>query len=118
MERCSLRAAPTPLLLWGGSGVGRGWGFHGQSALVATPPPPQRGRDKRAYFANLYAPPFSIERWNAGRACIRDSHALRFGYGSSLLNAFAISPTKLIWMSAPVSELPTKNSRPLSAPSI
>ena len=25
------------------------------------------------YFANLYAPPFSTERWNAGRACIRDS---------------------------------------------
>jgi hypothetical protein len=31
------------------------------------------------YFANLYAPPFSTERWNAGRACIRDSQALRFG---------------------------------------
>ena len=62
------------------------------------------------YFANRYAPPFSTERWNAGRACMRDSHALRFGYGASLSNTFAISPTKLIWISAPVSELPTKNS--------
>jgi hypothetical protein len=35
------------------------------------------------YFANLYAPPFSTLRWNAGRACIRDSHPLRLGYGPS-----------------------------------
>jgi hypothetical protein len=48
------------------------------------------------HFANRYAPPFSILRWNAGRACMRDSHALRFGYGPSLLNAFAMSPAKLI----------------------
>ena len=32
-----------------------------------------------AYLTNRYAPPFSIERWNAGRACIRDNHALRLG---------------------------------------
>jgi hypothetical protein len=32
-----------------------------------------------AYLANRYAPPFSIERWNAGRACIRDNQALRLG---------------------------------------
>src|SRR5690349_2834442 len=67
--------------------------------------------------ANLYAPPFSMLRWNAGRACMRPSQAARFGYGSSLPNTFAISPTKLIWMSAPVSDVPTKNSRPFSAAS-
>src|SRR6266851_1817084 len=67
------------------------------------------------YFANLYAPPFSIERWKAGRACMRESHALRFGYGPSLSNTFAISPTKLIWISAPVSVSPTKNCLPFSA---
>src|SRR5882724_7392692 len=69
------------------------------------------------YFANRYAPPFSTLRWNAGRACIRDNQALKFRYGASLSNTFAISPTKLIWISAPVSELPTRNSRPFSAPS-
>ena len=31
------------------------------------------------YYANRYAPPFSMLRWNAGRACMRDSQALRFG---------------------------------------
>ena len=35
--------------------------------------------DAACHFANLYAPPFSIERWNAGRACMRVSHAARFG---------------------------------------
>src|SRR4051812_31674848 len=61
-----------------------------------------------SYFANLYAPPFSTERSNAGRACIRVSQAAKSGYGPSLSNTFAISPTKLIWMSAPVSDVPTK----------
>lgn len=46
--------------------------------------------------ANRYAPPFSIDRWNAGRACIRPSQPARFGYGSNFPNTFAISPTKLI----------------------
>jgi hypothetical protein len=32
---------------------------------------------KPTYYANRYAPPFSTERWNAGRACMRDSQALR-----------------------------------------
>src|SRR5713226_9170481 len=67
------------------------------------------------YFANLYAPPFSIERWKAGRACMRDSHALKFGYGPSLSNTLAMSTTKLIWISAPVSVSPTKNCLPFSA---
>src|SRR5665213_386234 len=69
------------------------------------------------HYTNRYAPPFSTERWNAGRACMRDSQALKFGYGPSLSNTFAISPTKLIWISAPVSDFPTKNSLPFSAPS-
>src|SRR6202047_2211216 len=72
---------------------------------------------RKTYFAKRYAPPFSLERWNAGRACIRVSQAPRFEYGPSLLNTLAISPTKLIWISAPVSALPMKNSLPLSAPS-
>jgi hypothetical protein len=33
----------------------------------------------RFHFANRYAPPFSIERWNAGRACIRDNQAAKLG---------------------------------------
>src|SRR4051812_16645130 len=70
------------------------------------------------HLANRYAPPFSTERWNAGRACMRPSHAFRFGYGPILSNTFAISPTKLIWISAPVRDRPTKNSRPCRAPSI
>src|ERR1700722_10438898 len=45
------------------------------------PPPGTRGT---YFFANRYAPPFSIDRWNAGRACIRDSQAVRLGYGPSL----------------------------------
>src|SRR5690349_3343813 len=80
---------------------------------ITASPRPCRGR----LYANRYAPPFSTERWNAGRACIRDSQADRFGYAPSFPNTLAISPTKLIWMSAPVSEAPTKNSRPWSAPS-
>src|SRR6478735_9676169 len=78
--------------------------------------PPPRGRH-RGYLANRYAPPFSTERWKAGRACIRVSQAFRFGYGPSLSNTFAISPTQLIWISAPVNDGPTKNSRSFSAPS-
>src|SRR5712664_1339170 len=95
------RRPPLPL-----AGRGRGWGSPG-TVLVATPPlpdpPPQGGREQESalaspspYFANRYAPPFSTLRWNGGRACMRDSHALKFGYGASLSNTFAISPTKLI----------------------
>jgi hypothetical protein len=34
---------------------------------------------RQSYLANRYAPPFSTERWKAGRACIRVSQAFRFG---------------------------------------
>src|SRR5712664_913954 len=87
-------------------GEGSGVGVSRHSACGHPPlpdPPPQGGREQESalaspspYFANRYAPPFSTLRWNAGRACMRDSHALRFGWGASLSNTFAISPTKLI----------------------
>src|SRR6476661_32316 len=48
------------------------------------------GMTPMRHFANRYAPPFSTLRWNAGRACIRDSHAPRSGYGPSLSNTFAM----------------------------
>src|ERR1700737_1694612 len=113
--RGGVAARAQPWLRRGGSGR-----VAGKGRLVTTPLCDQfrkGGREKKVYFANRYAPPFSIERWNAGRACIRDSHALKFGYGPSLSNTFAISPTKLIWISSPVSDFPTKNSLPVSAPS-
>ena len=96
-------------------GVGQGAPSRGRGVWV--PARASLGPERRRVTQTGTPRPSRSLRWNAGRACIRPSQAARFGYGSSLPNTFAISPTKLIWMSAPVSDGPTKNSRPFSAPS-
>jgi hypothetical protein len=61
-------------------GVGGGGRQPQRLLLPPSPTLPRKGGGRRnPYFANRYAPPFSTLRWKAGRACIRDSHALKFG---------------------------------------